>query len=83
MKETQMSLAKVVPKAKPIAKRNYDSSSKWAHREEKRYLKFVLREIVEKPQVTLSWKVWKPEGVFPRMAQYIGTKNPRQCKSFD
>jgi len=77
-------VSKVAPqKIKPILKRKYDSSSKWSHREEKRYSKFVLKELVERPHVTLSWKIWKPEGVFPRMAKYIGTKNPRQCKSYD
>lgn len=54
----------------------------WLSEDKFKYLVFNLSEIIEKPYQCVSWKVWKGNQFFTRMAVYIGKKNS-QVKSYD
>ena len=58
-------------------------SEKWTISEQNKYVKFGLKYIIKNKFVQVSWNSTKPNLFFPYMAQYIGTKDKLQFKSFD
>lgn len=57
--------------------------SKWSETDKKNYCKFYLKEFLDRPFLCISWSYWKPDQTLPRMANFIKTKDMKQCKSYD
>lgn len=69
--------------------RVYNPDDRFLNEHIKRYYLFPFYYSTLFPYFKISWKVWKPNSVYKKMAQYLSNipdlpnKTPIQCKSFD
>ena len=74
---------------KPRKSRVYNPDDRFSNGHIKRYFLFPFYYSTLFPYLKISWKVWKPNSVFIKMAQFLSNvpgltnKDPIQCKSFD
>ena len=81
-------------KSKKIAKgkvsRVFNPEDRFLNRHIERYYLFPFHYSQEHPYFRISWKNWKPNGIYKKMADFLSNlgpslpdKTPNQCKSYD